>query len=148
MCPSVCCVLWHTLQVGAWVSFSVMTQSLPGMHTTAHYLHITLSNSTACASVWWEMAVSREFHLTIMSSSLIFLPSGFLHNFGVRPDEHLGKREAQGLRQGVQGLSKAPNVNHPFDSIKQVSKKLLRTELCTFLEKNTGNKSNDILITN
>lgn len=92
--------------------------------------------------------MSREFHLTIMSSSLIFLPSGFLHNFGVRPDEHLGKREAQGLRQGVQGLSKAPNVNHPFDSIKQVSKKLLRTELCTFLEKNTGNKSNDILITN
>lgn len=87
------------------MSFSIMTQCLPGMYGT--FFH----ESSYCASNNSFTEICMFYKLNIL------YPSGIVHIIGVHSDVHLGQREAQSLHQGVQGLPQPPDGHYPPDTL-------------------------------
>lgn len=87
------------------MSFSIMTQCLPGMYSTLCFVDINTLISPITI-------VAPKF---VCSNICMLFSSGIVHITGVHSDDHLGQREAQSLQQGIQGLSQPPDGNYPPD---------------------------------
>lgn len=119
------------------MSFSIMTQCVPGMHSTCAFVNTNSQFTfTAPAHNVDTVDCRRVIGHTVSSpylsapSSLIIetVPllwyvlffSGIVHFTGLHSDDHLGQMEAQSLQQGVQGLSQPSDGHYSPDSLTVV----------------------------
>lgn len=106
------------------MSFSIMTQCLPGMFSSIAAVHYVLV---------------AEIHLCILYLYVLF-SSGIVHITGVPSDGHLGQREAQSLQQRVQGLSQRPDGHYPPGSLI-----LIKTKRTIVVYSNVFSQSSRVL---
>lgn len=78
----VCMSLW--LQVGSWISFTAMTQCVPGVCVCVQYLIMNDTDAGVC------------YHLI-----MIPLHSRCVHTHGFSTDDDLGSRKTSNLCEGV-----------------------------------------------